>query len=81
MQGYKYDQEHNKGGSVVIDAGVQSSLILARKHLFNSLGAVAFRPLERRAKCTVPDELGRDSEGTRNTEENGVELHLVEAIE
>jgi hypothetical protein len=36
--------------------------------------------LEGHAEGTVPDELGRDTEGTRDTEEDGVEVLLVEAV-
>lgn len=31
-------------------------------------------------KCTIPDELGSNTECTRNTKEDSVEVHLVETI-
>jgi len=38
------------------DAG--SNSVLAGEHLFNSLGAIAFRTLQRRAKCPVQMSCG-----------------------
>lgn len=36
--------------------------------------------LEGHAEGAVPDELGGDTEGARDTEEDGVEVLLVEAV-
>jgi hypothetical protein len=35
---------------------------------------------ETHAKSTVPDELSSDTEGTRDTEENGVEVLLGKTV-
>lgn len=44
------------------------------------LGRVRLGALEGHAEGTVPDELRGNTKGTRNTEEDGVEVLLVETV-
>lgn len=57
-----------------------TSLELASKHLLDSLGRVRLGALEGHAEGTVPDKLGSNTKGTRDTKEDGVEVLLVEAV-
>ena len=54
--------------------------LLASEHFLDGLARVALRSFEGSTKRTVPDQLGGDTKGTGDTEQNGVELHLVQAI-
>lgn len=53
--------------------------LLVGKHLLDVLTGEGLGALEWRPKCAVPDELCSDAKGTRYTEEDGVEFHLVKS--
>ena len=55
-------------------------LVLACKHGLDRLARVRLRALKRCTEGTVPDKLSGDTKGTGDTEQDGVELHLVEAV-
>jgi hypothetical protein len=54
--------------------------LFALEHLLDGGGGVRLGPLEGHAEGSVPDELGDDTEGSRDTEQDGVEVLLVEAV-
>ena len=54
-------------------------VLLAREHLLDRLARVTLRSFERSAKGTIPDQLGSDTKGTGDTEQDSIELHLVQA--
>lgn len=60
--------------------GVVARCLLALEHLLDVGSRERLGALEGHAEGTVPDELGGDTEGTRDTEEDGVEVLLVEAV-
>ena len=53
---------------------------LGADELGQSLGGVGLRPLDRGTDGTVDDELGQHTNGTRDTEEDGVEALLGQAV-
>lgn len=50
------------------------------EHLLDRLARVRLRTLKGRSEGTVPDKLSSDTKGTGDTEQDRVELHLLETI-
>ena len=57
-----------------------NGLCLVGEHLLDSLGGERLGALEGGTEGTVPDQLGGDSHGAGNSEENGVEGLLGETV-
>jgi hypothetical protein len=69
-----------KRGGLRVNGGREAYLLLALEHLLDGLGAERLGALERHAEGAVPDELRGDTEGARDTEQDGVERLLLEAV-
>jgi hypothetical protein len=48
--------------------------------LHEEVGAEGLGPLDRQAESTGPDEIGEDAKGARDSEEDRVVVHLLEAV-
>lgn len=54
--------------------------LLALEHLLDGLSGVRLGPLKGHTESSVPDELRNNTKGTGDTEEDGVEVLLVETV-
>jgi hypothetical protein len=59
---------------------IPSTSLLALEHLLDGSGRVRLGSLEGHTESSVPDELRDDTEGSGDTEQDGVEVLLVETV-